>query len=60
MKPDRLAQFRHMGNCSVCTRKTDWTCPECAMYADARIWLCPSKDCRKIHYTMCGVAVAAN
>jgi len=30
------------------------------MYAGKKIWVCPSKDCQKIHNEMCGVAVAAN
>ena len=60
MKADRFAAFRNEAPCAVCAKVTDWMCHECAMYAGKKIWVCPSKDCQKIHNEMCGVAVAAN
>jgi len=55
-----IKKWRHVGECCVCEKPTDWTCPECSMYASAKVWLCPNRECRQVHHAMCGVKIAAN
>ena len=55
-----VKKWRYGGPCSECEKTTDWTCGECKMYANNRVWLCPDRACRTAHETKCCIAVAAN
>jgi hypothetical protein len=49
MRAKDVSRWRHAGCCVECGNTTDWTCPECAMYAGSKVWLCPVRACRTSH-----------